>query len=523
MKKIALLLSLVLALSAFAGCASEKAYVPTGDGLADVTRPTEVPTEPAVTAPGGLHTTENTFTLAYYPKEGFNPYDCLNINNRMLFSLLYQGLFATNSAYEVEPMLCKSFTVNEDLDTYVFTLEQATFADGTEITATDVVESLKEAKDSDYYGGRFQYIKRMEEIEGNRVRITTSVPMENLPILLDIPIVKQGQTEDSKPVGTGPYVLQDAAEGLELVLREDWWCKAELPMTADRIPLMKGENPTQIRDEFEFGDLGVSTADPGAASYAAYRCDYELWDAESGIFLYLGCNIRSKVFSQAPIRTALSYAIDRAGLLASCYNGFGAAATLPASPKSPYYDQSLARQISYDPEILKQALTEANMVGRSIRLLVNKTDSVRLQTARKIAQMLTDCGLVVEVFECNYTDYRAVLRDGNFDLYLGQTKLSPNMDLTEFFEESGNMSWGGMANSTCLSLCREALENSGNYYNLHQTVLRNGQLIPILFRSYAVYADRGLGSSMEPSRDNVFYYSLGKTMLDAFTVVPNEE
>jgi len=519
MRKIALLLSLVMLLTA---CASNGAYVPTGDGLADVTPPTAAPSEPGVTAPGGLFATAAKFTLAYYPDVGFNPYDCTNINNRMLFSLLYQSLFTTDSGYNVEPQLCQSFTVTEDLTTYVFTLAQATYADGTVLTAVDVVESLKYAKKSDYYEGRFEHIRSISETDGNRVKIVTDIPMENLPLLLDIPIVKYGQSGELTPQGTGPYVLEDTAEGTILRRRDNWWCDAQVPMTAEVIQLMVGQNPTQIRDEFEFGDLGVSTADPGSASYAAYRCDYELWDAETGIFLYLGCNIKSKVFSQSQVRVALSYAIDRSALLSGCYNGFGAAATLPASPNSPFYDQSLARQISYDPEVLRQALAEAKLVGRSVRLLVNKTDSVRLQTARKIAQMLTDCGLVVEVLECNYTDYRAVLRDGNFDLYLGQTKLSPNMDLTEFFKEDGSLSWGGMANATCLDMCEQALENSGNYYNLHQMVLRNGQLVPLLFRSFAVYADRGLGGDMEPSRDNVFWYSMDRSLSDAKTIVPNE-
>jgi len=203
-----------------------------------------------------------------------------------------------------------------------------------------------------------------------------------------------------------------------------------------------------------------------------------------------------------------------------CFSG--TAATLPASPNSPFYDQNLARQVSYDPTVFQQALADANLTGKTVRLLVNKGDSIRLQAARKIAQMLTDCGLVVEMLEHNYNDYRAVLRDGSFDLYLGQTKLSPNMDLSAFFREDGALSWGGMANATCLDMCQEALENSGNYYNLHQMVLRNGQLIPVLFRSYAVYADRGLSGDMEPSRDNVFYYSMGRSINDVKTVVPNE-
>ena len=523
MKHITLLLSLVMVLLAFGGCASDKAYVPTGDGLADVAPPTTVSSDPGVEAPGSLNATEATFTLAYYPEEGFNPYSCLNINNRMLFSLLYQSLFTTDSSFRVEPQLCQSFTVSEDLTTYIFTLAQATYADGTALTAMDVVESLKQAEDSEYYEGRFRYIKSISEAEGNRVKIVTSTPMEQLPMLLDIPIVKYGQTDSNTPQGTGPYVLEDTPEGTALARRENWWCDAQVPLSARRVSLMVAQNPTQIRDEFEFGDVGVSTADPGSASYADYRCDYELWDAETGIFLYLGCNIKSKVFSQNQVRVALSYAIDRAALLSDCYNGFGKAATLPAAPGSPFYDTNLARQVSYDPEVLRQALTESQLVGKTVRLLVNKTDSVRLQAARKIGQMLTDCGLVVEMLEQNYTDYRAVLRDGNFDLYLGQTKLSPNMDLTAFFVEDGALSWGGMANATCLSMCKEALENSGNYYNLHQMVLRNGQLIPVLFRSYAVYADRGLAGDMEPSRDNVFYYSMGRSITDVRTVVPNAE
>ena len=521
MRKIALLLSLVMVLTALAGCASEKAYVPTGNGLADVAPPTTEPAEPGVEAPGGLHAAQASFQLAYYPKEGFNPYNCLNISNRMLFSLLYQSLFITDSDFRVEPQLCQSFTVSEDLTTYTFTLAQTTYADGTALTAVDVVESLKAAKKSDYYEGRFRYIKSISETDGNRVKIVTSTPMEDLPRLLDIPIVKYGDAGSNTPQGTGPYVLEDTAEGLALVRRENWWCDVQVPLTATRVQLMVGENPTQIRDEFEFGELGIALADPGAASYADYRCDYELWDAQTGIFLYLGCNIKSKVFSQNSIRVALSYAIDRSALLSGCYNGFGKAATLPAIPGSPYYDQNLARQVRYDPEVLRQALAEANMTGKTVRLLVNKTDSVRLQAARRIGQMLKDCGLVVEMLEHDYTDYRAVLRDGTFDLYLGQTKLSPNMDLSAFFAEEGALSWGGMANATCLEMCRDALENSGNYYNLHQTVLRNSQLIPVLFRTYAVYSDRGLAVGLEPSRDNVFYYSMGRSLADIRTVVSN--
>jgi hypothetical protein len=45
--------------------------------------------------------------------------------------------------------------------------------------------------------------------------------------------------------------------------------------------------------------------------------------------------------------------------------------------------------------------------------------------------------------------------------------------------------------------------------------MNDGRLVPILVRSYAVYAIRGLLTGLTPARDNIFYYSLGKTMSGA--------
>ena len=70
------------------------------------------------------------------------------------------------------------------------------------------------------------------------------------------------------------------------------------------------------------------------------------------------------------------------------------------------------------------------------------------------------------------------------------------------------------------------MENHGNYYTLHKTVMDNGLLCPILFRSYAVYAIRGLLTDLEPTRDGVFYYSLGKDLESCKSIikdVPVEE
>ena len=525
MRKIALLLCLCLLFGMAAGCTGEDAYVPTGHGLAG-----QEPVQPPVTQPQEPENPETPtkpvsrdgFTLAYYEDEGFNPYTCASFQNRMVFSLLYQGLFSVDRDYRPVPILCKSYTVSEDLMEHTFELEDAVFSDGTAMTVDDVVKSLHAAQENSYYRGRFDGINAMYALSDGTLRIETDTAYENLPLLLDVPIVKADQLEADMPVGTGPYFLVETPSGLNMKRQPNWWCEASLPLSSESILLQPFQSPARIRDGFEFDSVGISISDPGAASYAEYRCDYELWEAETGIFLYLATNGASPVFSHSKVREALTFAVDRYELLEKCYHGFGAVATLPASPGSPIYDRGLASKVSFQPERFKQAVEDAGLVGQKVVMLVNKTDSVRLQTARMIAETLTDCGLVVEMLEEGGYRYGEKLKTDEWDLYLGQTKLSPNMDLTAFFDSDGSMSYGDMDDETAYEMALEALENSGNFYNLHQLVLQDGQLVPILFRTYAIYARRGLAESLQPARDNVFFYTLGKALEDITTVVASE-
>ena len=89
------------------------------------------------------------------------------------------------------------------------------------------------------------------------------------------------------------------------------------------------------------------------------------------------------------------------------------------------------------------------------------------------------------------------------------------MDLTSFFYSTGALSYGGIDDPVLYELCQQTLENHGNYYTLHKTVMDQGRVCPILVGSYGVFATRGMLTDLSPSRDNIFCYSIGKTMEDA--------
>lgn len=149
-----------------------------------------------------------------------------------------------------------------------------------------------------------------------------------------------------------------------------------------------------------------------------------------------------------------------------------------------------------------------------MKLLVNSDDSARVNIARSIAATLTDLGLPCSTLEYGAAAYKTCLQNSNFDIYLGLTRLSPTMDLTDFFRPWGEMGWGGLANDHLYDLTLKSLENSGTYSSLYKLLADDGRIIPLMFGHYNVYAQRGLIPDLNPARDNVFYYSLGKNMSD---------
>lgn len=504
MKRI---LSLLLCLTFLflCGCGStEEPYVPTGDALMDADDQGPIPTAPQEEG-------QDSLVLTYYPSESMNPYLCTDFTNRALFSLLYQGLFSVDRGYQAEPILCKQYSMSQDMRSYTFLLENATFSDGSSLTAQDVVASLQAARESTMYKGRFLHIVDIA-VSGGNVTISLDTPMENLPLLLDIPIVKATQVAENNPLGTGPYVMTVSAANANLHRRTNWWCSANMQITAPTIALTPAESVTQIRDEFEFSDLSLVCADPGSDRYVDYRCDYELWDCENGMFMYISFCKEGEIFSDPKMRAALTYAIDRDTLVSDFYRGFARSTTLPASPLFPSYSQTLANRYTYDPIKFSQVVSECGLTGATITLLVNKDDSLRLRVAEAIAESIEACGLKVQLSALSGSAYTEALQYRVFDLHLSQTRLSPNMDLSAFFHTNGALSHGGVNDVAAYQLALQALENHGNYYTLYQTVMDDGLLCPVLTGSYAVYATRGLLTGLTPSRDNIFYYSLGKTM-----------
>lgn len=492
------LLAVCLALTLLCGCNADLAQTET---TTDAT--TEAPSETVAE----IREDDGVFGLSYLPEYGLNPFTCTATVNRALFSLLYDSLFVVSNRFRAEPLLCDTFRVSDDSMTYSFTLvEGVCFSDGTKMTAEDVVQSIQAAQTSDLYDARLKHISYVRAEDDGSVTVRLDTPYENFCLMLDIPILKSSTLSESYPIGSGAYVKQ----GQKLVRNAHRWQEGTPVLDEETIPLTVGATSSDLRDHFEFGVTDLIYCDPNSPSAVGYRCDYEVWEAPSTVLHYIGFNLTSGYFANSTLRAAVTHAIDRSTLVTAVYGGFAQASSLPCSPSSDLYDTRTAAEYDYAPSAFSAAvhnsgiLTNAAYADHVGSFLVCNDDATRVAAAEAIAEVLCEAGLNITVVEKSRNEYKTALRNGDYDLYYGEVRLTTDFDLSVFFAENGALSYGGIANDDLARLCTESLANSGSYVTLCSQVMSDGLLCPVVFKSYAVYATRGLISTLTPGVDYLF-------------------
>lgn len=517
-KLIALLLVLALLLCA---CATQQAPPAPTETVAS----TEA-TEETQTVPQKKDKTEG-FGLSYLPEYGVNPYTCYATVNRMLISLLYEGMFTVNNQFRAEPVLCESFKMYNEGRSYVFTIDPtAKFSDGSPVTAQDVVACIDAGRASGIYMERLSHIDYYTVQEDGTLLIHVETPYENLPLMLDIPIVKASTVNDPFPVGSGPYVIA----GESLIRNANWNGVAAPAIDLDTIRLASCTDTGGLRDNFEFGSTDLIYCDPNSPASVGYRCDYEVWEAPTTILHYIGFNLYSGYFANDTLRRAVTYAINREDIASKIYGGFALPSVLPCSPYSDLCDPKLSETYSFAPAKFDAGLKDSRvLVSEEYEFhqgifLVCSDDPTRVEAAEYIAQTLNDAGLRIVVSAVDHDTYMKKLDKGDFDLYYGETRMTANFDLTEFFSRYGNLMYGSIKDSALVDMCYAAMENTGKYVELSAKIMEQAPICAVVFKSYAIYVTRGKLVNITPSVDNAFHDSAtARSLADADKTYEGDE
>ncbi len=447
------------------------------------------------------------FSLPVFPDFSLHPTLGANRANLTLSPLLYEGLFLVDETFQPVPVLCERYSVSEDKLVWTFIIRSGlTFSDGTPLTGQTVADALELARSE-----QSRYHTRLADVasitaEDNTLTITLSRPNGSLPCLLDIPIA---HGSGDRPSGTGPYVLSSTDEGLMLTQRPGWWQDKDLPF--ETIPLYSVSKSDELTYAFDTGNISLLDVDLMATNAMGYGGNYQTWDYATTDFIYLGFNTASGICRSAQVRLAISSAIDRQAIAQTTYASHAVPSTLPVHPDSTLYSQDSAQRLGYDPDVLAQQLEELGLAGREIRLLVNSENEAKVSAAQLIAYQLGSAGLTVNVEQLSYEDFTAALSKGDFDLYLGETVLTADFDLSPLLSSSGSLNysrWNNAETDALLTAMHTASLGEPKQQAaqaLFSHLEQQMPIAPLLFKNGSVLTKWGRLTQLNPIRNNVFY------------------
>ncbi len=475
---------------------------------------TPVPTStPAPSVAPGAEPAE--FALACYPAAGFHPITGENKTNLALGGLLYEGLFALDQHFQVQNVLCQSYSVSEDGLTWRFVVRDGvTFSDGSPMTAADVAASLNLARTSVLYSARFPQIGTITAADGT-VTVTLTAPNAALPALLDIPVCKGS---GARPLGTGPYALT-GEEDLSLTARAGWW--QEQPLPRQTIPLRSIQAADDLIHAFDTRDVALVSTDLTGSTALGFSGSYETIDYPTSTLLYVGFNLQQGPCRDSGVRRALLRGLDRSAVTTVSLSRHAQAAALPVSPSSPLYAADLARELEFDPQAVERLLTEAGWTleagiwsknGRPLELtLAVSSDSASQQAvAELLAEGLTQLGIPTQLRVLAWDDYLLTLEQGGFDLYLGEVRLTGDFDLSPLLSPAGALNYGGYDDaqaSALLAACRAASGQGRDLAAraLFQYLAEEPPFAALCFKNGSVLIQWRRISGLTPTQQNIFY------------------
>ena len=440
MKRLKITAIVLSALIFLSGCRAKP------DGTSSSAEP---PT--AVAAAGS----RNYLTMLYSAADTFNPYTAATNINRQLCRLLYEPLLKTDNSYNISYSLAQSAEVKGKECTV--TLKSRYFSDGSALTADDVVYSFNLAKKSNT-----EYAYKLYEALSATVRDSKTVVIKldradpYFANTLDFPIIKKGSDTRTDadgvthpPIGCGRFKLNDSED--KLITNEHDPGKDRM---IKEIRLINAPDSDAVGHYVEIGAADMYYSDISDGNIL--RMSGKKVNINLNHLIYIGANLSDEQLSLNALRQAISSGLDRKEICRDRYfknaltaNGFFNPAweavksvqNINLQANKEITVENL-EEIGYNK--LDSAGVRTNGAGKKLKfeLLVNKENRLRVTAARIIAKRLSEYGISVNVAEKSFADYTAALSSGNFQLYLAEVAITPNMDISSLITEGGSAAYG---------------------------------------------------------------------------------
>ena len=397
---------------------------------------------------------KESITLLYSLSDSFNPYESITDQNREITKLIFEPLIRIDNEFNVVLALAKDVKIEGAVCTV--TLKNVSFSDGSTLTSDDVVYSCKAAQASNsIYKSKLYEVKSVVAANRDTVVFTLAKADPYFKNLLDFPIFKSGSDkivdEDSVkqvPIGCGKYVFN--SDKTELVQNKKYYGGSG---NIEKIKLINAPDRESVAHYVEIGATDIyfnDISDGEIIRMSGHKSDINLNN-----LVYIGVNHSYGALSLSELRQAISSGINRNEI---CGDAFYNNAVSANGFFTPVWDATKSVQniqTSSNSQITIENLEEIGYNsldsegvrrngGRSLKfsLMVNKENRSRVNTAKMVADQLKAYGIKITVLEVSFNEYINRLQNGNFQLYLGEVKVTENMDLSPLIVAGGSAAFG---------------------------------------------------------------------------------
>ncbi len=254
------------------------------------------------------------------------------------------------------------------------------------------------------------------------------------------------------PIGTGPYKFKEWITGQRIVLEAfDNYFEGR-PYIDQYITRIIPDRATMF---LELQRQGIDCMDLNPVRYVRqtdttfFKENFRRFRYPSFGYTYMGYNLQDPKFSDKRVRQALTYAIDREGIIKGVLLGLGQVCTGPFPPESWAYNPDVKRY-PFDPEMAKRLLAEAGWedhdgdgtldkdgVKFEFTLRTNQGNEEREKCAQIIQQNLKKIGIDVKI---NILEWQAFLHNfidqRKFEAIILGWALSRDPDLYDIWHSS---------------------------------------------------------------------------------------
>jgi peptide/nickel transport system substrate-binding protein len=374
---------------------------------------------------GGGDGTVSTIKAAFdRPILDLNPFGSANVEQATLMAaaLIFDALVIRADG-DFAPHLATEWS-QPDENTWVFTLADVSFHDGTPVTAADVkacVESI--AQGSTPQSSLWSALDQVEATDDRTVTITTTTPLgtmlSNLSLISIVPADKIADQSffATAPNGTGPFQVDSftASDHLNLDAVPDYWAGAP---ASSRLELPYIPETSTRLTALKTGEVDVTWSIPPDQMAELDEPGIEVLTAPSFINYFNWFNASREPFTDVRVRRAMWMAIDIERVVEDLFGESAEAATAPIP--SPVFGYSAQEPYPYDPDQARALLAEAGYTdGFSTHVMWAQGVAAQVRPlAESFASYWKEIGVTVELQELEQAQWldRLLALDWDMDL-----------------------------------------------------------------------------------------------------------